>query len=333
MTGRAAGYRLSIVNPLTLVGGELKSILHDRGLPHQRISLLTSLEEEAGALTEGVDEEAAFVQRISELELEGEDLVFFCGSAEGNRPWIERSGELGFIAVDLSQPAASDGIPVVAGINTTEVPSLDTVVISPHPVATPLILLLAPLRKRVPVELCAVTVIQPASEYGQKGIDELLAQTINVLNVHGFPTEVFPRQLAFNLYPATEGSRDEEYAASQIRSVAGSDLPISLAIVQGTTFHSHTFSIFLRLGEDLGERDLADLLSRSGGVEVAPADETYSTVDASGRDEILVGRVRRDPALERAYWVWLVSDNLRRASALNSVLVAEDLLARFKPLR
>ena len=325
-----AGYRLGIINPLTLVGNELKDILRGSGIVYERISLLSSLEDETGALTD-LNNEAAVVQRVSDVELDGLDLVFFCGPGEDNLPWIERHRELGFIAIDLSQPSVADGTPVVAGVNVQDAPA-ESVLISPHPIATPLIMLLSQIRSRTPVQLCAATVIQPASEYGQAGIDELLQQTIHVLNVQGFPKEIFPRQLAFNLYPAAEGTRDEQYAAAQVKAVLGGALPISLAITQGTTFHSHSFSVFVKTEKRVSPAELAELLSQSSGIEVADGDDTFSTVDASGRDQILIGRVQEDPSMPGAYWIWLVSDNVRRSSALNAVLVAEEVLARFRPI-
>jgi aspartate-semialdehyde dehydrogenase len=318
-----AGYRLGIVNPLSLVGGELKSILRERGLPYQTLSLLGTRSDDAGALTE-VGDEAAIVTAISEDELEGLDLVFFCGSGEENLPWIERAPELRFIAVDLSQPSASDGVPVVAGVNSASIDSEQAVLVSPHPIATPLIMLLDAIRKQTRIEICAATVIQPASEFGQKGIDELLQQTIHVLNVESFPKEVFDRQLAFNLYPAADGARDEQYAVKQVRAVLGKEVPLSLAVAQGTTFHSHTFSVFLRTASDFR-------LEETAGFDF-PVDDAYGTIDASGRDQVLVGRVHQDAGMPGAWWLWLVSDNVRRASALNAVMVAEEVLGRLRPI-
>src|SRR5213593_351294 len=100
-----AGYRLGIVNPLTLVGNEIKTILRERSFPAARVMLLDSTGASAGALTEVGN------------ELEDLDLVFFCGTAAQNREWIERAGDDAFYAVDLSQPATTENAKLaVAGI-------------------------------------------------------------------------------------------------------------------------------------------------------------------------------------------------------------------------
>src|SRR5438094_5592168 len=99
----SAGYRIGIVNPLTLVGNEIKTILRERAFPFDKVALLDSTGERAGALTE-VGDEPAFVAPVSQIELEDLDLVFFCGPPGGNRAWIDRYREDKFIVVDLSQP-------------------------------------------------------------------------------------------------------------------------------------------------------------------------------------------------------------------------------------
>ena len=88
----SAGYRLGIVNPLTLVGNEIKTILRERAFPFAKVSLLDSTGAAAGALTEVADEPAV-VSPVARIELEDLDLVFFCGPAAGNREWIAHSAE------------------------------------------------------------------------------------------------------------------------------------------------------------------------------------------------------------------------------------------------
>ena len=328
----STGYRLAIVNPMTLVGSELKSILHERGIAFQKITLLASAEEQRGAVTEVLDE-VALVQPISSEELEDQDLVFFCGPAEDNQPWIELHEAADFIAIDLSQPSTVDGIPIVAGVNDDSVRGNTLPIISPHPAATPLALLLNAIRRVAPIELCVSTVIQPASEFGQSGIDELLKQTVSVLNVQSVPKQVFGRQLAFTLYPSVYGSRDESYVASQVRRVLNAEkLPLSISIAQGTTFHGHTFSVWIKLAENAQLEAVMEALRASSSLDVSLEDDPASTIEAAGRDGVLIARVSPDPQTDGAFWIWMVADNVRRSSALNAVLIAETVLERLKPV-
>src|ERR1043165_6846652 len=318
----AAGYRVGIVNPLTLVGTEIQTILRERSFPLVKTVLLAT-GESAGALTEA-DGEPAYVQAVSDDELEDLDLVFFCGRAEENREWLQRAAEDKFIAVDLSQPTTvEDGRLAVAGVNLEQLDGSERVVVSPHPVAIPIALVLHQIARLARVELCTATVVQPASEYEQ-GVEELAQQTISVLNIQSVPKAVFDRQLAFNLYPALE--HNEELVVSQIRALIDVRTQVALLITQGTIFHGHTFSLFVKTDEELDVRDIEASLRANAAIALPEGDEQFGTIEAAGKDEVLVAEVRRDPTINGGFWVWAVCDNLRRSSALNAVLIAEKVL-------
>jgi aspartate-semialdehyde dehydrogenase len=319
-----AGYRLGIVNPLTLVGNEIKTILRERSFPYAKVALLDASGAAHGALTE-VDDEPAMVASVAQEGLDDLDLVFFCGPSEPNRDWIARHAQDDFIAIDLSQPTtAEDGKLAIAGVNLEELAAGDELLVSPHPVAIPIALVLRQIATLSPVEICTATVVQPASEFEQAGVEELAQQTISVLNIQSVSKTVFDRQVAFNLYPAPD--RKEEFIVSQIRGIGDPRTRIAMLITQGTIFHSHTFSLFIETKDELSEEQITDALRANPALMFAEGDQQFGTVDAAGKDEVLIAEVRRDPGARRGFWVWAVCDNLRRSSALNAVLVAEKVL-------
>jgi aspartate-semialdehyde dehydrogenase len=320
----AAGYRLGILNPLTLVGNEIKTILRDRAFPFAKIALLDSSGRTAGALTE-VATEPAVVAPVAQEGLDDLDLVFFCGPAEANREWIERQQEDDFIAIDLSQPTTAEGgKAAIAGINLEELSAEDGVLVSPHPVAIPIALILHQIGTISPVEICTATVVQPASEFEQEGVEELAAQTISVLNIATVPQTVFDRQLAFNLYPAAE--HNEEFIVSQVKGITDPRIQLALLVTQGTIFHGHTFSLFLKTRDELEPERVLEAFRANPALALPEGDQQFGTIDAAGKDEVLIAEVRRDPNIRGGFWVWAVCDNLRRSSALNAVLVAEKVL-------
>jgi aspartate-semialdehyde dehydrogenase len=318
------GYRLGIVNPLTLVGQEITTIFREREFPYAKVVLLDSSNISEVAVTALADE-PALVTPVSDDELEDLDVVFFCGSAEKNREWIDRHVEDDFIAIDLSQPTSTeDGKLTIAGINLEELTSTDELLVSPHPVAIPIALILHQLAQLGTVELCTATVVQPASEFDQAGIEELARQTFTVLNVEPIPKEIFDRQLAFNLYPAVE--HNEERIVAQVKALTSARTELALLITQGTIFHGHTFSLFVRMREEVDVPRILEVLGANPAIALQEGDQRFGTIDAAGKDEVLIAEVRADPAIRGGFWVWAVCDNLRRSSALNAVLIAEKML-------
>jgi aspartate-semialdehyde dehydrogenase len=319
----AAGYRVGIINPLTLVGTEIQTILRERSFPLAKTVLLAT-GESAGTLTEAAGE-PAYVQPVSDAELEDLDLVFFCGPAADSREWLQRAEDDNFVAIDLTQPSSvEDGRLAVAGVNLEQLDGSDRIVVSPHPVAIPIALVLHQVARLARIELCTATVVQPASEFEQAGVEELAAQTISVLNIQSVPKSVFDRQLAFNLYPALE--HNEEFIVAQIRALIDVRTQLALLITQGTIFHAHTFSLFVKTDEELEIADVEASLRANPAIVMPEGDEQFGTIDAAGKDEVLVAEVRRDPTIAGGFWVWAVCDNLRRSSALNAVLIAEKVL-------
>ncbi len=320
----SAGYRLGIVNPLTLVGNEIKSILRERAFPFAKLALLDAIGEAAGALTE-IDQQAAVVAPIAQEGLDDLDLVFFCGPAASNQEWIARHAEDDFIAVDLSQPTMSEeGKLAVAGVNLEDIGPGDELLISPHPIGIPIALILHQIATLSPIESCTATVVQPASEFEQKGIEELAQQTISVLNIQSVPHDVFDRQLAFNLYPAAEHS--EERIVAQVRKLTEERTELAMLVTQGTVFHGHTFSLFVKTRQALETARIVEALQANPAIVMQEGDQQFGTIDAAGKDEVLVAEVRPDASIRGGFWVWAVCDNLRRSSALNAVLVAEKAL-------
>lgn len=324
------GYRIGIVNPTTLVGKEILSILRERGFPAEEVRLIDTESAEEAILMEGLDEPTV-TRQADEHEFEGVDLVFFCGSAAQTDRWISLREDHGFVAIDLAQPSSrrAHGPESIAGLNAEAIDEDTMLIVSPHPVTTTLALVLSPIVDKFEIDFCTATVVEPASEHDQKGIDEMFAQTVAVLNVQGPPQDVFGRQAAFNLYPPEGGEAIDEYVASQLEIIMKGRIPISLQFLQGATFHSHSISLYLRIDGDILDEELAAILESSPGISVAEMDESFGTLDAGGRDEILVGRIKKDPNIEGGFWLFLIADNLRRSSALNAVLLAEHLIERF----
>ncbi|HWS70684.1 MAG TPA: Asd/ArgC dimerization domain-containing protein, partial [Thermoanaerobaculia bacterium] len=278
----STGLRIGIVNPLTLVGNEIKTILRERSFPLDRLVLLDSSGKTAGALTE-IGDEPAVVTQISDDELEDLDLVFFCGRGEWNREWLQRADDVHFLAVDLSQPSmAEDSRLVVAGINLEELVDVDErVLVSPHPIAIPIALILHQIQLLSKVELCTATVVQPASAFEQEGVEELAHQAMSVLNVKSMPHDVFDRQLAFNLYPAVE--HQEEYIVDQVRALTAPKSEMALLVTQGTIFHSHTFSLFVKTSGAPAVEQVIETLKANPAIAFAEGDQQFGTTDAAGK--------------------------------------------------
>jgi aspartate-semialdehyde dehydrogenase len=315
---------VGIVNPLTLVGTELRFILRERAFPSAKVILMDSTGAASGSLA-SVGEESATVVPISDDVLAECDVVFFCGPTEKNRLWIKRDVRNKFVAIDLSQPVpAVEGKLAVAGVNLEEISAADRLLVSPHPAAIPIAIILKQVERLAPVELCTATVVQPAAVFEELGVEQLVHEPVSVPKIQNVLHELLDRSLAFNLFPAPE--RNEALIREHVRALTDATAQLTLLVTQGTIFHSHTFTLFVKTKEVIDVERINAALRASMAIALAEGDKPVGTAEAVGKDEVLIAEVRADDSIPGGFWVWAACDNLRRSSALNAVLVAEKVL-------
>lgn len=328
--------KVAIVGASTLKGKEVKEVLAERKFPASGITLFDE-EELVGHLTE-VQGEPAFVKTPGMGSFENTAFAFFTAAPLFTRNYWKLAQREGARIIDLSEALEDDvpGAPVVAPLATGRVPEASaSVFIAPHAAALVIALVLARLAERVPVSRMIVNVFEPASERGLAGVDELHKQTVGLLSFKGWPREVFEAQSAFNMLPSLgEGVRPtllqvEQLIARQIGRMGGPDIPRpSVRVVQGSMFHSHSFSFYVELAAKHPLEDLHAAL-QAPPFDLRLADvEPPSPVGAAASSDVQIGDIRPDAAHERGYWIWAAADNLR-LMAVNAVQTAE-LLARAK---
>ncbi|HEX4952322.1 MAG TPA: Asd/ArgC dimerization domain-containing protein [Thermoanaerobaculia bacterium] len=310
--------RIAIVNPTNLLGKELREEIERRPGLFGHLELLATDEDEIGRLTESYGS-AAMVRRLEPGDLDDLDTVFLLGPAATWRPLLTELST-GVTAIVVSREAeATDGPPVVAGVNSWAAAG-SSVLVSPHAGVVLLAQLIGALSP-LPLLAASATVMQPASVFGEEGMDELFEQTRAILTFsQERPEAVFGRQLAFNLYPA-EPAADLK---GDLAAVLGEHAPqLSVLLLQGGFFHGVAASVHLTFANDPGLPAIREALGRAPRVAVEDRDEVASPVEAANSGEILVGALRAEGG--GRYWLWAVMDNLTLGTAKNAADLAEGL--------
>jgi aspartate-semialdehyde dehydrogenase len=318
-------FRVAIVGGATLKGKELKDVLEERNFPAMEIKLLDD-DESLGQL-ERVQDEVTLVQPVGRDELAQMDFTFFASDEDFTRKKWKLAREAGSAIVDMSYALENEpNVPICAPWVERELGQLthftleSSSIVTAHPAAVALALLLLRARKAGEVRTSIATVFEPVSEQGRQGMDELHEQTVNLLSFQTMPTAVFDSQVAFNMLDrfGRTSTRPleatERRIAAHLRRLLGDKSPMpALMLVQAPVFHAHTFSIYMELDKSISTGDFARSLAGEH-VQIARAPEdSPSNVNVAGKDEIMVA-VRRDPVHENGFWLWAAVDNLRLAA-------------------
>ncbi len=342
-----SSYRIAIVGAASIRGKQLNEALAESSFSASEFLLMD--DEQALGQLETVGDEITFIQPITADSFDHVDFTFFAGTAELTRQHWQAAHKAGSSIVDLSaglegepgvlvcapwvQEAIGEG--AVAGAPTLHTPAI----VSAHPAALVLALLLERLQRAGAIRQVSATVLEPASEYGRAALDELHQQTVTLLSFQGIPTQVYDVQVAFNTVGAFGEAAKISLAESESRIrrqyalLSGGRLPqVSLQLIHAPVFHGHTFSIGVEYERAVKLEEIEAILS-GAHVEVVQGDaDAPGNLNSIGDQDVSV-RVRLDEesaSQSRRLWLWASADNLE-LSALNAVECAQEL-RKLRPL-
>ncbi len=339
MTGN--GYRVGVLGATGAVGSTILGVLAERDFPASEVVPFAS-QRSAGRQIEWNGSVLECLP-LNETTIEGFDVVLSSAGGAVSSEWAPRLVEAGAVVVDnTSYWRMHEDVPlVVAGVNSEAADAHKGIVANPNCTTMVAMMALAPIHRAVGLERIVVSSYQAVSGTGQKAIEELRAQSRQVLEGEEHPpASVYPHRIAFNVLPQVETFKDgDDYTTEERKVMAetrkilglGEEVGISATCARVPVFSGHSESINLQTREDLSPDECRTLLGEAPGVAVIddPATGRYPlAIDAAGRDDVLVGRIRRDPGHERCLNLWVAGDNLRKGAATNAVQVAELLVER-----
>jgi aspartate-semialdehyde dehydrogenase len=319
---------VAVVGGDSLLAREIREVLSE-STPAPRVQLISAAADAAVIASE--EEEPVVMTPLSAESLEGVRVAFLAGSPASSRRALKLNLGEGPMLIDLTgaleeRPEARLRAPSVE-VSTPQPSRLQVIA---HPAAIALAMILSRLARIAPIQRTVAHVFEPATERGQRGLDELQKQTVAVLSFQKMPKEVFDSQLGFNML-ARYGEealeplefieqRLERHLASLL--AAYSDIPMpSLRLIQAPVFHGHSFSLWVEFQDNPGAAAIARALTDSG-IDVR-SEEPPNNVGITGTSGPSVGAIADDHNFPRACWLWMVADNLKLA-AENAIAVARE---------
>jgi aspartate-semialdehyde dehydrogenase len=336
----ADGYRVGVLGATGAVGSTILEVLAERGFPAAEVRPIASARSAGKRVSfNGSELEVA---ELSTEAIGGLDVVLSSAGGEISAEWAPRIAEAGAVVVDnTSYWRMHDEVPlVVTEVNPDAVERQSGIVANPNCSTMQMVIALAPLHRAVGLERIVVSTYQSVSGTGRRAVEELREQSRAVLAGQEPKAAVYPHPIAFNALPQVETFKDgDDYTTEERKMMAetrkilgaGEELGISATCVRIPVFTGHSQSANVELASELSPEECRELLASAAGVVVAddPAAGRYPlATDVAGRDQVFVGRIRRDPSRERCLNLWIVGDNLRKGAATNAVQIAELLHQR-----
>jgi aspartate-semialdehyde dehydrogenase len=333
------GYRVGVLGATGLVGTTILELLADREFPVAELVPFAS-ERSAGKEIEWRDRSLR-VQPLNEETIRGLDLVLSSAGGTVSAEWTPKLVETGAVVVDnTSHWRMHDDVPlVVAEVNPDDLAAHKGIVANPNCSTMQMVVALKPLYDEAGIERLVVSTYQAVSGTGKAAIDELRTQAAASLDGGDATPSIYPHPIAFNAlpqagsFPPGDDHTDEERKLiNETRKILGDPrIAVSATCVRVPVVTGHSEAVNVQTRESLDPERARELLAAAPGVTVLDDPEAARypmAIDAAGKDDVFVGRIRRDPGNERAIDLWVVSDNLRKGAATNAVQVAELLAER-----
>jgi aspartate-semialdehyde dehydrogenase len=329
-------YNVAIAGATGAVGREMLSVLEQRKFPLGELRLLAS--------ARSVDKTIAFagkshgVEELTEDSFSGIDIALFSAGAGRSLEFGPIAVESGAVVVDNSSAFRMDPrVPlIVPEVNPQMISSHQGIIANPNCSTIQMVVALKPIHDVARIRRIVVTTFQAVSGTGQKAVDELLGQVQALLNFRDVVKEVYPHQIAFNCIPHIDQFQQNGYSKEEIkmvnetRKILGDEsIGVTATTVRVPVFRSHSESINIETEKKITAGEARELLAYAAGVCVLddPSDNVYPmAIDAVGKDDTFVGRIREDESIENGLNLWVVSDNLLKGAALNTVQIAEYLV-------
>ncbi len=327
---------VAVVGATGIVGQEMLKVLAQRGFPAERVVPLAS--ERSKGLVVPYNGSRLKIEPLREDSFKGIDIALFAASSDVGLMFAPIAVEAGAMVIDNSSAwRMRPNVPlVVPEVNSDDIAKNQGIIANPNCCAIPLTVVLNPIHKKVGIERVLVSTYQSASGAGKALVDELEEQTKAIASGAEPQATVYPYPLAYNVVPGGWRPEDGGYNEEEVKIVNETrkilhlpDLRITATCVRVPVPIGHGESIFVETHDPLSPEDARELLGSASGVIVEddPHAKLYPTPrNVAGKDEVYVGRIRKDHSIDRGLALWLVSDNIRKGAALNAVQIAEHAL-------
>ena len=332
-------YNVAVIGATGAVGESMLDILNERKFPIGNIYALASERSEGKKVMLG--NKPLTVMDLAKFDFNLADIGLFSAGGDTSAKYAPIAGESNCVVIDnTSHFRYEDDIPlIIPEVNVCKLSEYKrrNIIANPNCSTIQMLVALKPIYDAVGIKRITVSTYQAVSGSGMAAVNELAKQTAELLNGRDAECKVYPRQIAFNALPHIDKFMDNGYTKEEMkmcwetRKIFGDEsIDVSATCVRIPVFFGHSEAVQIETLDRISENEVRDLLGEAEGVTVIDErrDGGYPTAvhESAGNDSVFVGRIRQDISLKNGLNLWVVSDNVRKGAALNSVQIAEELI-------
>lgn len=324
--------KIAVVGATGLVGGEMLAVLEEFNLPITELYLVAS-ERSVGKKMTFKGKEYSVIGLQTAVDIKPDIAIFSAGGGT-SQEWAPKFAEAGIFVIDNSSAWRMDPTKklVVPEINGDEITADDKIIANPNCSTIQMVLALAPLHKKYKVNRVVVSTYQSVTGSGKAAVDQLMQERAGEAE----PSMAYPHTIDLNVIPHIDVFQDNGYTKEEMKMIketkkifSDDSIKVTATAIRLPVMGGHSESINVEFENDFDLAEVRKLLEATEGVIVQddPANNVYPMpLNAHKKNEVFVGRLRRDESKEKTLNMWVVADNLRKGAATNAVQIAKKLL-------
>ena len=323
--------KLAVVGATGLVGTEILEVLQEHKFPYDQLLLVAS-ERSKGKIIEYMGKSHVVIGLEEAVAAQPEIAIFSAGGS-ASLEWAPKFAAVGTVVIDNSSAWRMDPSKklVVPEINAHEITSTDKIIANPNCSTIQMVLALEPLRQRYGIKRIVVSTYQSVTGTGKAAVDQMMAERQGKT-----PEMVYPHKIDLNVLPHIDVFQPNGYTKEEMKMInetkkifSDESIQVTSTTVRVPTMGGHSEAVNVEFNQDFDLAEVRTLLENAPGIIVQddPANFVYPMpIHAHKKDEVFVGRLRRDESQPNTLNMWIVADNLRKGAATNAVQIAEYLL-------
>ncbi|MDP1708215.1 MAG: aspartate-semialdehyde dehydrogenase [Gammaproteobacteria bacterium] len=335
-------FDVAVVGATGAVGETIIEILAERDFPVRNLYLLAS-SRSAGSRIEFKGKHHR-VEDLADFDFSKVQVALFSPGAEVSAIYAPKAAAAGCVVIDnTSQFRYDDDVPlVIPEVNPHAIAQYTNrgIIANPNCSTIQMLVALKPIHDAVGIERINVCTYQSVSGTGKEAIAELANQTAALLNGNESPAQVYPKQIAFNVLPQIDVFQDNGYTKEEMKMVwethkimEDDSIQVNPTAVRVPVFYGHSEALHIETRQKISAQEARALLKKAPGIVVyderIPGGYPTAATESAGHDPVFVGRIREDISHPRGLDLWVVSDNVRKGAALNSIQIAEILVKTY----
>lgn len=331
-------YNVAVVGATGAVGEEMTRILEQRNFPIKKLSLFAS--HRSAGKEYSFKGEKIIVEELKDDSFKDIDIALFSGGDEVSEHFAPLAVKAGVVVIDNGKYYRMDpNVPlVIPEVNPEDAFKHQGIIANPNCSTTQMVVALKPIYDKVGIKSVICSTYQSVSGTGKEAIEELAEQSKAIALKKDFQINAYPCQIAFNVLPHIGSFDKEGYTSEEIKMLNetrkimhAEHIKVSSTTVRVPVYRAHAEDVHIETEKEISPEEARELLSNFPGIKVIDKPEQCLyplSLDAEGKDEVFVGRIRKDLVFEPGLVMWVVSDNIRKGAALNTIQIAELLINR-----